>query len=163
MDNPIRSLHHVTATVDDAQEDLDFYVKALGMRLVKKTVNFDNHSVYHFYYGDEHGTPNTLMTTFPYRGWGVPAGTHGAGQVTVTSFSVPEGSLDTWRRRLLDRGHDVRDAGEGLVEHAVVTLERGERVDVERRVVLPRQVHQRDVLAVHLAAPVPEAMHRPAP
>ena len=112
MDKVVRSLHHVTATVDDAQQDVDFYVKALGMRLVKKTVNFDNHNVYHFYYGDEQGHPNTLMTTFPYKGWGVPVGTHGAGQVTVTSFSVPQGSLDAWRTRLRGVGYNVRDVGE---------------------------------------------------
>ena len=66
MDSPIKGLHHVTATVDDAQQDLDFYVGALGTRLVKKTVNFDNNNVYHFYYGDEQGTPGTLMMTFPF-------------------------------------------------------------------------------------------------
>jgi len=97
---PILGLHHVTATVDDAQDDLDFCLGGLGLRLVKKTVNFDNHHVYHFYYGDEHGTPGTIWTTFPYSGRGVPVGQKGAGQVTVTSFSVPNGSLDVWRKRL---------------------------------------------------------------
>ena len=67
MSFPILGLHHVTATVDDAQADLDFGLDALGLRLVKKTVNFDNRGVYHFYYGDERGTPGTLWTTFPYR------------------------------------------------------------------------------------------------
>ena len=86
MEHPIRSLHHVTATVDDAQQDLDFCVDALGLRLVKKTVNFDNHNVYHFYYGDETGTPGTIWTTFPYKGWNVPIGTKGLGQVGVTSL-----------------------------------------------------------------------------
>ena len=92
MDKPIRSLHHVTATVSGAQEDLDFYTGLLGQRLVKKTVNFDNTRVYHFYYGDERGTPGTIMTTFPYGQLGVRQGTHGVGQITVTSFSVPAGS-----------------------------------------------------------------------
>ncbi|HEX9728748.1 MAG TPA: ring-cleaving dioxygenase [Gemmatimonadales bacterium] len=110
MDRLIRSLHHVTATVSDAQEDLDFYIGLLGMRLVKKTVNFDNHNVFHFYYGNEHGVPGTIMTTFPYKGWGVPAGTKGAGQITVTSFSVPGGSLGFWRARLQASGLAV---GEG--------------------------------------------------
>ncbi len=110
MENVIKSLHHVTATVDGAQEDLDFYADLLGLRLVKKTVNFDNHHVYHFYYGDERGTPSTVWTTFPYRGHGVPVGTKGAGQITVTAFSVPGGSLDFWRRRLKDRGVPVEDA-----------------------------------------------------
>jgi len=109
MDSVIRSLHHVTATVSDAREDLDFYTTVLGLRLVKKTVNFDNHNVYHFYYGNEAGTPSTIMTTFPYKGWGVPAGTKGAGQIRVTAFSVPAGSLDFWKRRLRSHGADVRD------------------------------------------------------
>jgi glyoxalase family protein len=104
MEHPIRSLHHVTATVDDAQKDLDFCVDVLGLRLVKKTVNFDNHNVYHFYYGDETGTPGTIWTTFPYKGWNVPTGTKGLGQVGVTSFSVPEKSLPFWRSRLASHG-----------------------------------------------------------
>ena len=73
------SLHHVTATVDRAQPDLDFCERLLGLRLVKRTVNFDNHNVYHFYYGTETGAPGTIWTTFPYHGWGVPVGVIGAG------------------------------------------------------------------------------------
>lgn len=109
MTELIRSLHHVTATVDDAQADLDFFSKTLGLRLVKKTVNFDNHDVYHFYYGNEAGAPNTLMTTFPYRGQRVRHGVRGAGQITETAFSVPEGSLSTWRSRLREAGISARD------------------------------------------------------
>jgi glyoxalase family protein len=112
MSSPILGLHHVTATVDAAQDDLDFCVGALGMRLVKKTVNFDNHHVYHFYYGDEIGTPGTLWTTFPYQGHGVPGGRKGAGQVVTTSFSVPGGSLSTWRTRLAKYGIAVTDLEE---------------------------------------------------
>jgi glyoxalase family protein len=112
VDKLIRSLHHVTATVTDAQEDLDFYVGLLGLRLVKQTVNFDNHSVYHFYYGNAAGTPGTIMTTFPYQGMGVPAGTRGAGQIGVTSFSVPHDALDFWRTRL--RSHNVPVEAEGF-------------------------------------------------
>src|SRR5712691_9912040 len=97
---PILGLHHVTATVDDAQDDLDFCLGALGLRLVKKTVNFDNHHVYHFYYGDERGTPGTIWTTFPYKGRGVPVGKKGAGQIAATSFSVPASSLGFWKARL---------------------------------------------------------------
>jgi glyoxalase family protein len=104
MTHPILGLHHVTATVDDAQDDLDFCLGVLGLRLVKKTVNFDNHNVYHFYYGDELGTPGTIWTTFPYKGHGVRAGTKGAGQVVVTSFSVPAGSLEAWAERLARQG-----------------------------------------------------------
>jgi glyoxalase family protein len=95
----ILGLHHVTATVADAQDDLDFCTATLGLRLVKKTVNFDNHNVFHFYYGDERGTPGTIWTTFPYQGWGVPTGAKGAGQVVATTFSVPAGSLPFWTSR----------------------------------------------------------------
>jgi glyoxalase family protein len=100
----ILGLHHVTATVAEAQPDVDFCVGALALRLVKRTVNFDNHNVYHFYYGDERGTPGTIWTTFPYAGMGVPVGTKGAGQITATAFSVPAGSLDYWRERFEARG-----------------------------------------------------------
>jgi glyoxalase family protein len=120
MDSPILGLHHVTATVDDAQADLDFAAGTLGLRLVKKTVNFDNHHVYHFYYGDEHGTPGTIWTTFPYKGHGVPTGTKGAGQITVTSFSIPRGSLAFWKARLRDRGVPVKGVEPRCGEEAIV-------------------------------------------
>jgi glyoxalase family protein len=109
MKHPVLGLHHVTATVDDAQDDVDLCIKALGLRLVKKTVNFDNHHVYHFYYGDERGTPGTIWTTFPYKGHGVPVGKEGAGQIAVTSFSVPAGSLEFWRGRLAANGVATTD------------------------------------------------------
>jgi glyoxalase family protein len=123
MDSVIRSLHHVTATVNDAQEDFDFYTALLGMRLVKKTVNFDNHNVYHFYYGNEAGTPSTIMTTFPYKGWGVPVGTKGAGQIRVTAFSVPAGSLDFWKRRLRTHGAKVQDEPPRFGEEVVSAID----------------------------------------
>jgi glyoxalase family protein len=115
----ILGLHHVTATVNDAQEDLDFYGGVLGLRLVKKTINFDNPSVYHFYYGDERGSPGTIWTTFPYKGRGVTVGRHGTGQITTTCFSVPPGSLSFWQRRLTEAGATARErtapfGGEGI-------------------------------------------------
>jgi glyoxalase family protein len=109
MQHPVRGLHHVTATVDDAQADLDVFRDLLGLRLVKKTVNFDNHNVFHFYYGNERGSPGTIWTTFPYRGWGVPVGTKGAGQVIGTAFSVPSSSLGFWRGRLEAGGVHATD------------------------------------------------------
>ena len=121
--SPILGLHHVTATVDDAQEDVDFSVGALGLRLVKKTVNFDNHFVYHFYYGDEVGHPGTIWTTFPYKDKGVPVGTKGAGQITVTSFSVPAGSLDAWKARLRSDGLVVVDAPPRFGEQSVLVTD----------------------------------------
>jgi glyoxalase family protein len=104
MKHPLLGLHHVTATVAEAQPDLDFYADTLGLRLVKRTVNFDNHNVYHFYYGNERGTPGTIWTTFPYAGWGVPVGRKGEGQITATSFSVPASALGEWAARLEARG-----------------------------------------------------------
>ncbi|ODS52650.1 MAG: hypothetical protein ABS36_16515 [Acidobacteria bacterium SCN 69-37] len=100
MSSPILGLHHVTATVDDAQADLDFAAGALALRLVKKTVNFDNPFVYHFYYGTRVGSPGTIWTTFPYGGHGIRRGVVGAGQITATAFSVPAGSSESWRERL---------------------------------------------------------------
>jgi glyoxalase family protein len=120
MVHPILGLHHVTATVGDAQADVDLCAGALGLRLVKKTVNFDNRSVYHFYYGDERGTPGTIWTTFPYRGKGVRTGRHGSGQVIRTSFSVPAKSLTFWHDRLKERdvpiGEGVSPFGEKALE-----------------------------------------------
>jgi glyoxalase family protein len=123
MPPPILGLHHVTATVDDAQQDLDFCVEALGLRLVKKTVNFDNHHVYHFYYGNELGTPGTLWTTFPYKGHGVPIGKKGAGQITATAFSVPAGSLDFWKIRLRQRGLQLQDVAPRFGEESILVTD----------------------------------------
>ncbi len=115
----ILGLHHVTATVDDAQADLDFCIELLGMRLVKKTVNFDNHNVYHFYYGDEAGHPGTIWTTFPYKGYGVRVGAKGAGQVVTTTFCVPVGSLEFWRNRLRRAAVAFNDAEAHFGEPAI--------------------------------------------
>lgn len=95
-------LHHVTAIGGDPQRNVDFYARALGLRLVKTTVNFDDPSVYHLYYGDGEGRPGTLMTFFPWPG--VTGGRHGNGQATATAFSVPEASLGWWERHLADTG-----------------------------------------------------------
>lgn len=94
----ITGIHHVTALADDAQKNLDFYAGILGLRMVKKTINFDAPDVYHLYYGNETGAPGTIMTFFPYSG--LVRGRHGKGQMTVTSFSVPANSLDYWLKRL---------------------------------------------------------------
>jgi glyoxalase family protein len=115
----ILGLHHVTATVDEAQPDLDFCIDLLALRLVKKTVNFDNHNVYHFYYGNELGEPGTIWTTFPYAGYGVREGTKGAGQVVTTAFSVPTGSLEFWRGRLKEKGVVVADIEAYFKEPAI--------------------------------------------
>ncbi|MGF1526115.1 MAG: ring-cleaving dioxygenase [Candidatus Competibacterales bacterium] len=102
MSTPIQGLHHVTAISHDAQRNYDFYAKALGLRFVKRTVNFDDPSAYHLYYGDAVGHPGTVMTFFPWEG--IRPGRVGAGQVSITHFAVPPGSLDFWQQRLTGRG-----------------------------------------------------------
>lgn len=119
MASGILGLHHVTATVDEAQDDLDFCVGTLGLRLVKTTVNFDNHHVYHFYYGNRGGTPGTIWTTFPYKGHGTHVGRKGAGQVVTTAFSVPHGSLGFWRTRLAHAGFAATDLEDRFGEAAI--------------------------------------------
>jgi glyoxalase family protein len=95
-------LHHVTAIADNPQENVDFYSGILGLRLVKKTVNFDDPGSYHLYYGDAVGNPGTIMTFFSWPG--APRGRIGTGQVSAMSFSVPEDSLGYWTERLIERG-----------------------------------------------------------
>lgn len=94
----IKGLHHITAMARDAADNNAFYTQNLGLRRVKKTVNFDEPSVYHLYYGDEAGTPGTIMTYFPVPD--IARGRPGTGEVGTTVFSVPEGSLDFWQQQL---------------------------------------------------------------
>jgi glyoxalase family protein len=94
----ISGIHHVTAIASDPQANIDFYTGLMGLRLVKKTVNFDDPGSYHFYYGDYSGTPGTIMTFFPWPG--ARRGRKGNGQVTVTSFAVPRNSIGGWVEKL---------------------------------------------------------------
>lgn len=105
--NKILGLHHITAIAGDAQRNYDFYTKTLGFRLVKKTVNFDDPQTYHFYFGDEVGTPGTILTFFPWAN--VRQGKNGAGMTTEIGYSVPKGSLDFWKSRFekLNIRHDI--------------------------------------------------------
>jgi glyoxalase family protein len=95
-------IHHVTAISGEPQRNVDFYVGLLGMRLVKRTVNFDDPGTYHLYYGDGAGSPGSIMTFFPWDG--APKGRIGAGQLTVTSFSFPASSLGYWTDHLVESG-----------------------------------------------------------
>ena len=95
-------IHHVTAISGEPQRNADFYAGILGLRLVKKTVNFDDPGTYHLYYGDGGGSPGSIMTFFPWAG--TPNGRIGAGQLTVTSFSFPASSLGYWTERLVEGG-----------------------------------------------------------
>ena len=102
MLNQIKGLHHVTSMAADARQNNTFFTDTLGFRRVKKTVNFDAPDVYHLYYGDEVGTPGTVMTYFPFPNIG--RGRPGTGEVGTTVFSVPEGSLGFWEERLAKQG-----------------------------------------------------------
>lgn len=103
----IDGIHHVTAIASDPQPNLDFYIRFLGLRLVKRTVNFDDPGTYHFYYGDETGTPGTILTFFPWPG--ARRGRHGSGQVTATTFTVPVDSLNEWRQTAQRQGFASTD------------------------------------------------------
>jgi glyoxalase family protein len=94
-------LHHVTAIAGDARANLEFYTHILGLRLVKKTINFDDPETYHFYYGDGTGTPGTLLTFFP---WSAEAekGRGGVHQANVISLAIPTASLGYWTHRLME-------------------------------------------------------------
>lgn len=102
MLNQIKGLHHVTSLASGAKENNEFFTHTLGLRRVKKTVNFDAPDVYHLYYGDEVGSPGSVMTYFPFPG--ARRGRHGVGEVGTTAFSVPTGSLDAWQDRLANLG-----------------------------------------------------------
>ncbi|HET8887117.1 MAG TPA: ring-cleaving dioxygenase [Salinimicrobium sp.] len=97
MEKLITGIHHVTALAGEPQRNLDFYTGVLGLRLVKKTVNFDAPDVYHFYYADEVGNPGSIMTFFPYEG--IRRGRKGKGMLNVTAFSAPLASVDYWKSR----------------------------------------------------------------
>lgn len=98
MLNQIKGLHHVTSMASDARENNAFFTNVLGLRRVKKTVNFDAPDVYHLYYGDEVGTPGTVMTYFPFPN--AARGRPGVGEVGTTSFTIPKGSAAAWAERL---------------------------------------------------------------
>ena len=102
MLDQIKGLHHVTSMAKDARQNNAFFTGTLGLRRVKKTVNFDAPDVYHLYYGDETGTPGSVMTYFPFPNIG--KGRPGVGEVGTTVYSVPEGSLGYWQTRLAEKG-----------------------------------------------------------
>jgi glyoxalase family protein len=118
--NQISGLHHVTAICSDPQKNIDFYTKLLGLRLVKLTVNFDDPTTYHLYYGDEVGHPGTILTFFPWSD--APKGHRGTGQAITTSFLVPEKSIDYWKDRL--KSNDIYFGGpkKRFEDELVITL-----------------------------------------
>src|ERR1700709_1098539 len=94
-------IHHVTAIAGDARRNLDFYTRTLGLRLVKKTVNFDDPGAYHFYYGDTAGPPGTILPFLPWEH--AAGGRAGAGELQETVFRIPQAAIGYWSTRLI--GH----------------------------------------------------------
>src|SRR5947199_10740612 len=111
----LNGVHHVTAITNDAQRNVDFYTGLLGLRLVKKTVNFDDPQSYHLYYGDGRGTPGTILTFFVWPG--ATKGRIGSGELSRGAFEISAGSLSWWRQRL-------KEAGVATEEHGTVCGER---------------------------------------
>jgi glyoxalase family protein len=102
----LEGLHHVTAITAEAQQNVDFYVETMGLRMVKKTVNYDQPDVYHLYYGDELGSPGSILTFFEFPG--ARQGRHGAGMVHTVSWRVAgDAALDFWAARLEHAGRPV--------------------------------------------------------
>jgi len=102
----ISAIHHITAIASSAVENLEFYKRVLGLRLVKQTVNFDDPYTYHLYYGDGAGSPGTIMTFFSWEG--APSGSPGSGMIVAISFSAPIKSMEYWYERLTGNGIDVQ-------------------------------------------------------
>lgn len=121
MTKAIKGIHHITAIAGDAKRNYDFYTRILGLRLVKKTVNFDDPETYHFYYGDEVGTPGTILTFFPWGG--ISAGRRGTRQVTEIGYAVPEGSLDFWIERFKENNVTYNNVAEKFGEQYLTFLD----------------------------------------
>src|SRR5687768_9120654 len=114
---PITGIHHVTAISQDPQANVDFYAGVLGLRLVKRTVNFDDPGTYHLYYGDEAGSPGTIVTFFPSPD--ARPGRRGLGQAEALGLAVPRGSLVWWRERLEAGGRSVDGPADRFGEAAL--------------------------------------------
>jgi glyoxalase family protein len=121
MQKLITGIHHITALAADPQQNIDFYCGILGLRLVKKTVNFDAPEVYHFYYGNETGTPGSILTFFPYTG--LSRGRHGKGMLNTTTFSVAFSSLNYWMDRLRKFGVNFKEPQDRFEEETVIYFE----------------------------------------
>lgn len=102
-----KGIHHITAVAGDPKRNHDFYTEKLGLRMVKKTVNFDDPSVYHLYYGDETGRPGSTLTFFPWSH--LQNGKPDRGQVVAIGFSVPHDSLDFWQEHLTQAGINITE------------------------------------------------------
>jgi glyoxalase family protein len=117
MSETLQGIHHITAVAGDPVHNLRFYRDVLGLRLVKKTVNFDDRSTYHFYFGDEVGSPGTILTFFPWPR--ARQGRPGVGTIETVAFSVPRGSLAFWRARLAAAGVETVRRAEAFDENGL--------------------------------------------
>jgi glyoxalase family protein len=120
MENKILGIHHITAIAGNAKRNFDFYTKVLGLRLVKKTVNFDDPGTYHFYFGDEVGTPGTILTFFPWEG--IQQGRKGAGMATDIGYAIPVGSIPFWTERFEKNNVTVTASGKRF-DQAYISIE----------------------------------------
>jgi predicted esterase/catechol 2,3-dioxygenase-like lactoylglutathione lyase family enzyme len=114
---PSRGIHHITALADDPAENVAFYTGTLGLRLVKRTVNFDDPGTWHLYYGDEAGRPGTILTFFPFPG--IRTGRHGTGQAVEIGFAIPRAALGYWLGRLTERRIDFEGPFDRFGERVV--------------------------------------------
>ncbi len=117
----ITGIHHITAIAGNARKNMDFYSGILGLRFIKKTVNFDDPGTYHLYYGDETGSPGSVLTFFPYPG--VRQGRHGAGLVNTTTFSVPIDAIEYWENRFKKFDINYKDAQERMGSEVFIYFE----------------------------------------
>ncbi|HTE27534.1 ring-cleaving dioxygenase [Flavitalea sp.] len=129
MEKLVAGIHHVTAIASDAAKNIDFYAGILGLRMVKKTVNFDARQVYHFYYGNSHGSPGTILTFFPYQG--LTGGRHGKGMLNTTTFSVGIDSISFWQERLDRFKIAHKPPSERFRSEVVIYLEDGDGLGLE--------------------------------
>jgi glyoxalase family protein len=114
MENRVLGIHHITAIAGNAKRNFDFYTRVLGLRFIKKTVNFDDPGTYHFYFGDEVGSPGTILTFFPWEG--IRKGKQGAGMATEIAYSAPANSLDFWLARFQESNVLIKDKGQRFGE-----------------------------------------------
>jgi glyoxalase family protein len=121
MEPRILGLHHVTAIAGNAQRNFHFYTKVLGLRFLKKTVNFDDPGTYHFYFGDETGSAGTILTFFPWEH--ITPGRRGIGQATEVGYSVPAGSFDFWMKRFEEHGVTYNKPSEKFGEQYLTFLD----------------------------------------
>ena len=117
MEKRIAGLHHVTAIASDPQRNLDFYIGLLGLRLVKRTVNFDDPGTYHFYFGDARGTAGTILTFFPWPG--ARRGHRGVGQIEATAFAISPDSIGYWLDRFKEQHVTAEKTGTRFGEDVI--------------------------------------------